>query len=96
MYSRVGNIKHNGNTEEIIEKLRSQKAKYDAMEGLLTVLYIKISDREFLGIPVWESKEAFQNAESQVQELMSMFKDKMDSPPEFKEGEVVWQYLKES
>tara|TARA_A100001011_G_scaffold237980_1_gene245894 strand:+ start:580 stop:870 length:291 start_codon:yes stop_codon:yes gene_type:complete len=96
MYSRVGNIKHNGNTEEIIEKLRSQKAKYDAMEGLLTVIYIKISDREFLGIPVWESKEAFQNAESQVQELMSMFKDKMDSPPEFKEGEVVWQYLKES
>ena len=96
MYSRVGNIKHNGNTEEIIEKLRSQKAKYDAMEGLVTVIYIKISDREFLGIPVWESKEAFQNAESQVQELMSMFKDKMDSPPEFKEGEVVWQYLKES
>ena len=96
MYSRVGNIKHNGNTEEIIEKLRSQKAKYDAMEGLQTVIYIKISDREFLGIPVWESKEAFENAESQVQELMSMFKDKMDSPPEFKEGEVVWQYLKES
>ena len=96
MYSRVGNIKHNGNTEEIIEKLRSQKAKYDAMKGLLTVIYIKISDREFLGIPVWESKEAFQNAESQVQELMSMFKDDMVSPPEFKEGEIIWQYSKES
>ena len=96
MYGRVGNIKHNGNTDEIIEKLRSQKDKYDAMDGLKTITYVKISDNEFLGIPVWESKEAFQNAESQVKELMSMFKDKMVSPPEFKEGEIVWQYSKES
>ena len=96
MYCRVGNIKHNGNTEEIIERLRSQKTKYDAMDGLQTVIYVKISDSEFLGIPVWESKEAFQNAESQVQELMSMFKDDIAAPPEFKEGEIVWQYLKES
>ena len=55
MYCRVGNIKHNGNTEEIIERLRSQKTKYDAMDGLKTVIYVKISDSEFLGIPVWES-----------------------------------------
>ena len=96
MYSRVGNIKHSGNTDEIIEKLRSQKDKYDAIEGLKTVIYVKITDNEFLGIPVWESKEDFQNAESQVQELMSIFKDDISSPPEFKEGEIVWQYLKEN
>ena len=65
--------------------------KFSLLKGPVTdehVLYASHS--------VWESKEAFQNAESQVQELMSMFKDDIASPPEFKEGEIVWQYLNES
>ena len=47
------------------------------MEGLQSVIYVKVSDAEFVGIPIWESKEAFENAQGQVQELMSMFKDDM-------------------
>ena len=95
MFSRVGFIKHSGSTDEIMDRLKSHKDKYDAMEGLQSVIYVKVSDAEFVGIPIWESKEAFENAQGQVQELMSMFKDEMNGPPEFKEGEVSWIYTPE-
>lgn len=95
MYSRVGHIKHTGNTDEIIESLREQKKKYDTAEGLISVTYIKISNKEFLGVPIWETKEHMDNASEIIQELMSTFMNVIEGPPDFKEGEVLWQYTKE-
>ena len=52
MFSRVGFIKHSGSTDEIMDRLKSHKDKYDAMEGLQSVIYVKVSDAEFVGIPI--------------------------------------------
>lgn len=95
MYCRVGHIKHTGNTDEIIESLRGQEKKYDTAEGLISVTYIKISNKEFLGVPIWETKEHMDNASEIIQELMSTFMNVIEGPPDFKEGEVLWQYTKE-
>jgi len=94
MYCRVGHIKHTGNTDEIIESLRAQENKYDTAKGLISVTYIKISNKEFLGVPIWETKEHMDNASVIIQELMSTFMNVIEGPPDFKEGEVSWQYTK--
>ena len=74
MFSRVGFIKHSGSTDEIMDRLKSHKDKYDAMEGLQSVIYVKVSDAEFVGIPIWESKEAFENAKVKFKSLCQCLK----------------------
>ena len=94
MFGRVGIIKHTGDTDEILEILRSKEDLFQSADGLISVTYIKISDSEFLGLSQWEAKQDMENAASQVQEIMSNFMDKIAEPPMFKEGEIGYQFKK--
>ena len=94
MFCRTATLRHNGDTDEIINNLRNQKDKYDAIEGLHSVTYVKISDKEFVGFAIYESKAHLEAAAEQIQEVMKSFMPLISSPSEFKEGDVPWVYSK--
>ena len=87
MFGRVGIIKHNGDTDEILKILRSKEDLFQSAYGL-------ISDSEFLGLSQWETKEDMENATLLVKVIMSNFMDKIVEPPMFKEGEIGYQFKK--
>jgi hypothetical protein len=94
MYCRTATLIHNGDTDEIINNLREQKDKYDAVEGLHSVTYVKISDKEFLGFAIYESKAHLEAAAEHIQGIMKSFMPLISTPPVFKEGDVPWIYSK--
>ena len=94
MFGRVGIIKHTGDTDVILKILRSKEDLFQSADGLISVIYIKISDSEFLGLSQWETKHDMENAASLVQEIMSSFMDKIAEPPMFKEGEIGFKFKK--
>ena len=42
MFSRIMTIKHNSDTDKIINNLKDQEDWYDNIEGLHSVTYVKI------------------------------------------------------
>ena len=53
----------------------------------------KISDKEFMGCVIYDSKEHLEAANEAVQEFMKInLMPYIDSPPVFMEGEVPWRY----
>ena len=84
-------IKHDGDTDKIIDNLKDQKDWYDNIEGLHSVTYVKLSDKEFVGCVIYDSKEHLEAAYETVQEFMKINIMPV-SPPVFMEGEVPWRY----
>ena len=91
MFSRIMTIKHDGDTDKIIDNLKDQKDWYDNIEGLHSVTYVKLSDKEFVGCVIYDSKEHLEAAYETVQEFMKINIMPV-SPPVFMEGEVPWRY----
>ena len=91
MFSRIMTIKHDGDTDKIINNLKDQKDWYDNIEGLHSVTYVKLSDKEFVGCVIYDSKEHLEAAYETVQEFMKINIMPV-SPPVFMEGEVPWRY----
>ena len=93
MFSRIMTIKHNGDTDKIINNLKDQEDWYDNIEGLHSVTYVKLSDKEFMGCVIYDSKEHLEAANETVLEFMKInIMPYIDSPPVSTEGEVPWRY----
>ena len=93
MFCRIMTIKHNDNTDKIIDNLKDQEDWYDNIEGLHSVTYVKLSDKEFMGCVIYDSKEHLEAANEAVQEFMKInIMPYIDSPPVSMEGEVPWRY----
>ena len=93
MFCRIMTIKHNDNTDKIIDNLKDQKDWYDNIEGLHSVTYVKLSDKEFMGCVIYDSKEHLEAANETVLEFMKInLMPYIDSPPVSMEGEVPWRY----
>ncbi|MAV16421.1 MAG: hypothetical protein CMG08_06415 [Candidatus Marinimicrobia bacterium] len=93
MFCRINTIKHNGETDKIINNLRDQKDWYDKIEGLHSVTYVKLSNKEFMGCIIYDSKEHLEAANNTVKEFMKTnIMPFIESPPIIVEGEVPWRY----
>ena len=93
MFCRIMTIKHNSDTDKIINNLKDQEDWYDNIEGLHSVTYVKLSDKEFMGCVIYDSKEHLEAANETVQEFMKInLMPYIDSPPVSMEGEVPWRY----
>ena len=57
MFYRVAKFKHElGKTDEIMEFFKSNEDTFKSSEGLKGVFYFKSSDKEVVGVAMWEIK----------------------------------------
>ena len=95
MHCRVTRLKYSAeNQAKIAAYLTSVIDEIEAIDGLMRITLISVSDTETLGLSHYESEVQMNRANAIQQRVLSGVAELLDGPPEIDDGDIYWSWAR--